>query len=69
MDEQAEKLIVALMVLLKQKEGEIRLDIGDFQRMYDVRHKMGIQVKEEGDKGLLLKLAEMNANPDDAHMN
>ena len=69
MDEQAEKLIVALMVLLDQQEGEIRLDVGDFQRMYDVRHKMGIQVEEGGEEGLLLKLGEMTINPDDAHMN
>ena len=52
MDEQAEKLIVALMVLLNQQEGEIRLDVGDFQRMYDVRHKMGIQVEEGGEEEL-----------------
>ena len=69
MDEQVEKLIVALMVLLNQQEGEIRLDFDDFQQMYDIRHKMGIQVHEGGEEDLLLKLGEMTITPDDAEMN
>ena len=69
MDEQIEKLLVALMVLLDQQEGEIRLDAEDFRRMYEIRHKMGIQVQEHSEDGVLLKLGEMTVNPDDAQMN
>ena len=69
MEEQIEKLLVALMVLLDQQKGEIRLNAEDFQQMYDSRHKMGIQVHEDSENGVLLKLGEMTVNPDDAQMN
>ena len=69
MDEQIEKLIVALMVLLEQQGGEITLDNGKFQNMFNVRHNMGIQVHELGEDGVRLKLGEMTINPDDAALN
>ena len=69
MEEQVEKLIVALMVLLQQQEGEVKLDQEEFQRMFEARHKMGIQVHELEEEGILLKLGEMTINPDDAALN
>lgn len=69
MEEQVEKLIVALMVLLHQQEGEVKLNQEEFQRMFEARHKMGIQVHELEDEGILLKLGEMTVNPDDAALN
>ena len=69
MDQQAEKLIVALMVLLEQKGGEITLGKEEFQNMFDVRHSMGIQVNELGEDSICLKLGEMTVNPDDAAFN
>ena len=69
MDEQIEKLMVALMVLLDQQGGKVTLDKNKFQNMYDARHKMGIQVQELGEIGIRLKLGKMAANPDDAALN
>ena len=69
MEEQVEKLIVALMVLLQQQEGEVKLSKVEFQGMFEARHKMGIQVHELEEEGILLKLGEMNVNPDDAALN
>jgi len=69
MDERAEKLIVALMTLLEQHGGEIRLDTEAFNRMFDLRHKKGIQVREFGDEGLFLILGDMPVSPDDAMFN
>ena len=69
MNEQVEKLLVALMVLIDKQDGEIHLDLEDFQQMYDIRHKMGIQVHEHGEDGMILKLGEMTINPDEAQLN
>ena len=41
MDEYAEKLIVALMVVIQEKGGEYRLDTDAFQQMFDLRHSKG----------------------------
>ena len=54
MEEQVEKLIVALMVLLQQQEGEVKLSKEDFQGMFEARHKMGIQEHELEEEGIKL---------------
>ena len=69
MDTQIEKLIVALMVLLEQQGGEVTLNHKSFQQMFDMRHKMGIQVHELSEGNVHLKLGEMTINPDDATLN
>tara|TARA_B100000686_G_scaffold350751_1_gene447591 strand:- start:3434 stop:3643 length:210 start_codon:yes stop_codon:yes gene_type:complete len=69
MEEQVEKLIVSLMVLLQQQGGEVKLSKEEFQLMFEARHKMGIQVHELDKEGILLKLGEMTVNPDDAALN
>lgn len=68
MDEYAEKLIVALMVLIQEKGGEYRLDTNVFQQMFDLRHNKGIQVQELGDQ-MVLKLGDMTVRPDEAELN
>ncbi|MFQ5481923.1 MAG: hypothetical protein ACE5ER_04110 [Nitrospinaceae bacterium] len=69
MDERLEKLIVALMVLLDEQGGECRLQTESFNRMFAERHRKGIQVKEMGDQGIVLKLGDMPVSPDDAMFN
>ena len=69
MDENVEKLIVALMVMIDQKGGEFRIDSEVFTSMYEVRHKKGIQVKELGDDGMTLILGDMPTSPEEAEMN
>lgn len=69
MDEQVEKLLVALMVIIDQQGGEYRLDTQAFENMYEVRHRKGIQVQERGDEGLFLKLGDMTVRPDEAENN
>tara|TARA_B100000686_G_scaffold270802_1_gene287276 strand:+ start:109 stop:318 length:210 start_codon:yes stop_codon:yes gene_type:complete len=69
MEEQVEKLIVALMVLLRREGGQVKLSQEEFQKMFEARHKMGIQVHELEDGGVLLKFGEMTVNPDDAALN
>tara|TARA_Y100001960_G_C14571759_1_gene776209 strand:- start:449 stop:625 length:177 start_codon:yes stop_codon:yes gene_type:complete len=56
MEEQVEKLIVALMVLLRREGGQVKLSQEEFQKMFEARHKMGIQVHELEDGGVLLSL-------------
>jgi len=68
MDEYAEKLIVALMVLIQEKGGEYRLNTNVFQQMFDSRHYKGIQVQELGNQ-MVLKLGDMTVRPDEAEMN
>ncbi len=69
MDEQLERLIVALMQIIDEQGGEVRLDTESYQRMYEVRHRKGIQVREAGDEGLFLVLGDMPVSPDDALSN
>ena len=45
------------------------MDMKEYQRMFDIRHQMGIQVQELGDDGFMLKLGKMTVNPDDAELN
>ena len=68
-DEQMEKLIVALMLVIEEQGGEIRLDMDDFKRMYENRHRKGIQVQEIGEKDLVLVVGDMPVSPDDAMSN
>lgn len=69
MDEQIEKLIVALMVILDERGGEYRIDTSRYQEMFDARHQKGIQVRELGKDGMILKMGDMTIRPDDASMN
>jgi len=69
LDEQIEKLIVALMVILEEKGGQYRLDTQTFNQMFEARHRKGIQVHENGSQGILLKLGDMSVSPDDAMLN
>ncbi len=69
MDENIEKLIVALMVMIDEKGGEHRIDSDVFATMFELRHKKGIQVKEFGVKGMTLILGDMPVSPEDAEMN
>ncbi len=69
MDENVEKLIVALMVMLDEKGGEFRIDSEVFASMFELRHKKGIQVKELGENGMTLILGDMPISPEEAEMN
>ena len=69
MDEKIEKLLVALMVVIEEQGGEIRLETSAYDRMFEQRHFKGIQVREAGDEGLFLKLGDMPVSPDDAMNN
>ena len=64
-----EKLIVALMLVIEEQGGEIRLDMDDFKSMYENRHRKGIQVQEIGEKDLVLVVGDMPVSPDDAMSN
>lgn len=69
MDENIEKLIVALMVMIDEKGGEHRIDSDIFTKMFEARHKKGIQVKELGENGMTLILGDMPTSPEQAEMN
>ncbi len=69
MNEQVEKLIVALMVLLQEQGGERRIETQAFEAMFEQRHRKGIQVHEIDGEGLVFKLGDMPISPDDAIMN
>ena len=69
MNEQVEKLIVALMVLLQEQGGERRIETQAFEAMFEQRHRKGIQVHEISGEGLVFKLGDMPISPDDAMMN
>ncbi len=69
MDENIEKLIVALMVMIQEKGGEHWIDSDVFARMFELRHNKGIQVKELGEKGVTLILGDMPTSPEQAEMN
>ncbi len=68
-DEQMEKLIVALMVVIENEGGEVKVNMDDFRRMFEVRHRKGIQVRERGDTEMVLVLGDMPVSPDDAMSN
>ncbi len=69
MDENIEKLIVALMVLIEEKGGEYWIDSEVFAKMFELRHRKGIQVKELGENGMTLILGDMPTSPEEAEMN
>ncbi len=64
--DQVEKLIVALMVVLQEKGGEYKIEAKTFWDMYNSRMSKGIQVQELENDGILLKMGDMNVSPDDA---
>jgi|SaaInlStandDraft_6_1057023.scaffolds.fasta_scaffold576766_1 hypothetical protein len=64
--DQVEKLIVALMVMLQEKGGEYKIETKTFWDMYNSRMSKGIQVQELENEGILLKMGDMNVSPDDA---
>jgi hypothetical protein len=64
--DQVEKLIVALMVVLQEKGGEYKIEEKTFWDMYNSRMSKGIQVQELENDGILLKMGDMNVSPDDA---
>ena len=68
-DEQMEKLIVALMLVIEEQGGEIRLNMNDFNRMFENRHRKGIQVREIGENEMVLVVGDMPVSPDDAMSN
>ena len=69
MEENVEKLIVALMVLLDEKGGEHTINADVYERMFETRHRKGIQVKELGDGGITLILGDMPISPEEAQLN
>ena len=69
MDENIEKLIVALMIMIQEKGGEFWIDSDVYTRMFELRHKKGIQVKELGENGMTLILGDMPISPEEAEMN
>ncbi|MGV7221737.1 MAG: hypothetical protein ACQ9MH_09440 [Nitrospinales bacterium] len=69
MDENMEKLIVALMVMIQEKGGEHWIDSEVYSRMFELRHKKGIQVREQGENGMTLVLGDMPTSPEQAEMN
>jgi hypothetical protein len=68
MDQHIEKLLVALMVMIEENGGSFSLDTAVFQKMYEVRHNKGIQVRESKDS-MVFTIGDMPVNPDDAMMN
>jgi hypothetical protein len=68
MDPQIEKLLVAFMVMIKENGGSCSLDTGAFQKMFEVRHKKGIQV-QESENSMIFTIGDMPVSPDDAMLN
>ena len=68
MDQHIEKLLVALMVMIEKNGGSCILDTAVFQKMFEVRHNKGIQVRESKDS-MVFTIGDMPVNPDDAMLN
>jgi hypothetical protein len=68
MDPQIEKLLVAFMALIEENGGSCSLDTAVFQKMFEARHKKGIQVQESKDT-MLFTIGDMPVSPDDAMLN
>ena len=68
MDPHIEKLLVAFMVIIEQNGGSCSLDTEAFNRIYEVRHNKGIQVRESDDS-MEFTIGDMPVNPDDAMLN
>jgi len=68
MDPHIEKLLVAFMVMIEGNGGSCSLDTETFQKMFEVRHKKGIQVRESNES-MVFTIGDMPVNPDDAMLN
>jgi hypothetical protein len=68
MDTQIEKLLVAFMVVIEENGGSCSLDTETFNRIFEVRHKKGIQVRESKDS-MVFTIGDMPVIPDDAMLN
>ncbi len=68
MDPHIEKLLVAFMVMIEENGGFCSLDTSLFQKMFEVRHKKGIQVRESKDS-MVFTIGDMPVNPDEAMLN
>jgi len=64
--DQVEKLIVALMVILQEKGGEYKIEANTFWDMFNSRMNKGIQVQELENDGIVLKMGDMEVSPEDA---
>jgi hypothetical protein len=68
MDPHIEKLLVAFMVMIEKNGGSCSLDTEAFNRLYEVRHNKGIQVRESNES-MVFTIGDMPVNPDDALLN
>lgn len=68
MDKHIEKLLVAFMVMIEENGGSCRLDTEAFNKMFEVRHNKGIQVRESKES-MVFTIGDMTVNPDDAILN
>jgi hypothetical protein len=68
MDPQIEKLLVAFMALIEENGGSCSLNTEVFNRLFEVRHNKGIQVRESKDS-MIFTIGDMPVNPDDAMLN
>jgi hypothetical protein len=68
MDPQIEKLLVAFMALIEENGGSCSLNTEVFNRLFEVRHNKGIQVRESKDT-MVFTIGDMPVNPDDAMLN
>lgn len=68
MDPQIEKLLVAFMAMIEENGGACSLDTAVFEKMFEVRHKKGIQV-QESEKSMVFTIGDMPVSPDDAMLN
>lgn len=68
MDPHIEKLLVAFMVMIENNGGSCSLDTATFQKMFEVRHNKGIQVRESNES-MIFTIGDMPVNPDDALLN
>ena len=68
MDTHIEKLLVAFMVMIEENGGSCSLDTEAFNKLFEVRHKKGIQVRETKDT-MIFTIGDMPVSPDDAMLN
>ena len=68
MDQHIEKLLVAFMVMIEENGGSCSLDTATFQKMFEIRHSKGIQVRESKES-MVFTIGDMTVNPDDAMLN
>ncbi len=68
MDKHIEKLLVAFMVMIEENGGSCSLDTGAFNKMFEVRHNKGIQVRESKET-MVFTIGDMPVSPDEAMLN